>query len=346
MMQPGRFAILLAAAMVAPVIGAQPPAARVNAEPLTNGRLSPTIDFEGTVYFKEVANLATEVSGRVEEVLFEEGQRLDRGEAMVRLDSSMLEADIVRARALLRQNEALLSQERARYERARELLAEEVTTPQEYDDIRFTVDSLQQRAAASRAELARLELELDRKTIRAPFEGVVVERMTEVGEWKREGDSVAVFARVDEFDVIVNIPEAHLRFQTPGSTVAVRVRGETLEGSVNSLIPRGDVATRTFPVKIRVAGQPWLFEGMSASVSIPSGEAAEALMAPRDAVILLGGRDYVFLAADGQARQVEVSVLGYDAYSAGISGEGLAAGQLVIVKGHERLRDGQAIEVL
>ncbi|MCC6143388.1 MAG: efflux RND transporter periplasmic adaptor subunit [Candidatus Hydrogenedentes bacterium] len=329
---------------------AQPPSARPPAKVTTarveQGMLKPTADFEGTVYFKEVSNLATETSGKVEQVNFEEGQHIDAGTVLVRLDYALLEEELQAAEATYRRNEALLKQEQARFERAKELLEDEVTTPQQYDDLRFTVESLQHAMAASRAQSERIRREIEKKTIQAPFDGVVVERQVELGEWKREGDSIAVFARDDEFDVMVNLPERFLPFISPGATLDMRISDRPIQGGVVAVIPRGDIATNTFPVKVRVAAVDWLLEGMSATVQMPTGNETESLLIPRDAIVLLGGKNYVFAVREGKASQVPVEVQGYKGLTAGIAAPDLQPGDEVATKGHERLQPGQDIQVV
>jgi RND family efflux transporter MFP subunit len=336
--------LLLAATALAQPPGRAP--AKVTVAPIEQGILTPTAAFEGTVYFKEVADLATETSGKVVQVSFEEGQHIEAGTVLVRLDFALLEEELQAAEATYRRNEALLKQEEARFERAKELLEDEVTTPQQYDDLRFTVESLQHAMAASRAQSERIRREIEKKTITAPFNGVVVERQVELGEWKREGDSIAVFARDDEFDVMVNIPERNLPHIAPGARINLRISDRDLEGEVISIIPRGDIATNSFPIKIRVANESWLLEGMSATVQMPTGAETETLLVPRDALVLLGGQNFVFAVRDGKADQVPVDVQGYKGMMAGVSSAGLAAGDQVATKGHERLQPGQDLQIV
>lgn len=338
------FVVLFAASAFAQPAG--PPPAKVALGEITQGVLAPTTVHSGTVYFKEVSEVATEVGGKIIEVLFEEGQHLSAGDPMTRQDDVLLRSELLAARATAEQNQALLEQETVRLERAKLLMADEVTTPQEFDDIRFTVESLRHRLDASRATITRLEEELAKKTTRAPFDGVVLSRETELGEWKRDGEVIAVFARNDVHDVIINLPESQLPHINVGTQVEVVVRSQSFPGEVVAIIPRGDVNTRTFPVKIRVEDQNWLLEAMSAEVRVPQGEPVETMMVPRDAVLTTDKGSVVFTVSGGSAVQLPVTVIGYDGLLAGISSPELAVGDSVVVKGHERLRPGQAVEVM
>lgn len=332
------------AALAAAAAQAQPPPARVATATVTEGVLAPVATFKGAVYFKEIAELATEVPGLVVEVLFEEGERLEAGAVLVRLDGTLLEADLAAARARIGQAEADLQLERLRLDRARELLAEEVTTPQEYDNIRFMAKALEQRLAAARAEAARIERELARKTIRAPFAGVVIARRAERGEWLAAGAPLATFAADGLHDVVVNVPEDFLPWSSVGDQVPLRVAGRHVEGAIVPSAPRGDTLTRTFPLRVRVSGADWLMEGMSADADLPVGPPVASLLVPRDAVLQTPAGQEVVLVEAGRAARRKARVVGADATHFGVEANGLSVGAVVVVKGHERLADGQPVE--
>jgi RND family efflux transporter MFP subunit len=165
------------------------------------------------------------------------------------------------------------------------------------------------------------------------------------GEWLAEGKTVAVLARDDVIDIMVEVPENFIRQVRPGGKVRVSIGGTDLEGTVTALIPRGDVATRNFPVKIRAANTPSFIEGMSATVRLPTARVQAALIVARDALISNSGRTVVFVLEGSKVRALPVAVIAYEGAEAGIAGEGLKEGMKVVVKGNERLRDGQDVAV-
>jgi multidrug efflux pump subunit AcrA (membrane-fusion protein) len=112
---------------------------------------------------------------------------------------------------------------------------------------------------------------------------------------------------------------------------------------VFAVVPRGDIATRTFPVKIRTQNNHSLIEGMSASVILPTGKRTQALIVPRDAVIHVLGQNVIFTANTSEAGMMPVRIIGYDGLHVGIEAGGLEEGMLVVVDGNERLRDGQPV---
>lgn len=264
---------------------------------------------------------------------------------MLRLDASLLEAQLAASEASLAQARTQLEQETVRLERTRTLLEDDVTTPQQYDDIRFTVESLNHRVAAVKAETERLSIEISKKVTVAPFDGVIVERLTELGEWKNSGETVAILARDTLYDVVVNVPETIILFVSAGDAVEMTIAGRAIRGVVDTIIPRGDTVSRTFPVKIRVEAD-WLLEGMTSIVRMPTGVVREALLVPRDALLLQTGEHVVYLARANEAVRVPVNVVGYTDTMAGVEAEGLEPDAQVVVKGQERLMPGQPLEIL
>ena len=194
--------------------------------------------------------------------------------------------------------------------------------------------------------MERLEIELRKKVIRAPFSGVVLQRHADRGEWLSSGASVAVLAKDDRVDIVAEVPQRLIRFIQTGMAVQIKANDRAMKGTVFALIPKGDVATRTFPVKIRTANKLALFEGMEAQVILPAGKKVTTLLVHRDAVIRVFGRQVVYTIKEGKAVMIPVRVTGYDGMQAGVAGEGLAAGDPVVIKGNERIRNGQPLTVI
>jgi RND family efflux transporter MFP subunit len=195
------------------------------------------------------------------------------------------------------------------------------------------------------AEVKRLKLELERKVIRVPFDGIVIKRLVDRGEWLQPGSAVATVARDDMVDVVVEIPETIAQNIRIGMDVKVKASGKETRGKVFALIPQGDIPTRTFPIKVRMNNTLSLVEGMEARVSLPTMEKKRSLLVLRDALITLYGQPVVFVVIDSKAKMIPVKVIGYQGTTAGIEGNGLVEGMRVVVKGNERLTDGQPVTI-
>jgi RND family efflux transporter MFP subunit len=322
-----------------------PPPVKVVVSEVITGMVAPQSEFIGTIYYQEVSDVASEVSGLVEIVQFEEGQRVNYKQILVKLNQDILEKKI---RATVATHEQVLNdlqEVRRDLRRKEKLFKNKSISEQTYDENLFKVKRFEKRAESLMAEVERLELEQKKAVIRAPFNGVVVKRHADRGEWLSEGDAVAMIAKDDVVDVVVNLPQRYIGHVKKGIPVKVTVGEKELSGKVIAIVPKGDIATRTFPVKVRMPNSLTLIEGMAAKVSLPTGKKDKTLIVPRDAVITMFGRTVVFTVVDSKARMVPVKVIGYEGLTTGVVAEELKGGMKVVVKGNERLRDGQMVLV-
>jgi RND family efflux transporter MFP subunit len=324
---------------------AQPPANVVVARAQA-GRVAPTNWFVGTVRFPEVAAVAAEVEGRVDTVLVDEGDSVKAGDVLAGLDTVLLGRDLAAAQAGRDKAAASLELARLDEKRMAALLKDRAVSPSENDRAYFAARELEAAVRQLSAEADRLAERVARAAVRAPFAGVVLERSVDRGEWLGAGATVAVLARADAVEVHLAAPEKAYAFATPGTEVEVAVAGRTLRGKISARVPGGDAATRTFPVKVRLADPAGLAAGMEARVALPAAEPVDAVLVPRDALVMAQGQTLVFVAENGAAKAVPVTVAAYLGMTAGVNGPGLAPGAQVVVKGQERLRPGQPVAVL
>jgi RND family efflux transporter MFP subunit len=320
-----------------------PPPAVVGVATVKSGNVVPQTEFIGTVFYEEVSDVASEVSGRVEEVRFEEGQHIKKNQVLIKMGADILQKRLLATSASYEQVLTELEIARIELKRMEKLYQKKSISEQSYDEDRFEVKGIEKRADSLRAEVERIEIELQKKIIRAPFDGVVIKRHVDRGEWLAEGATVAILAKDDVVDIVVDVSEKFIPYIKIGMPVRAIINGNEISGSVLAIVPRGDVATRTFPVKIRTPNTLGLIEGMSARVVLPVGKSIKTRIVPRDAIIAAFGQTVVYAVRDSKALQIPVNVIGYQGLAAGVEGPGLAEGMQVVVKGNERLRNGQTV---
>ncbi len=325
--------------------GGMPPA-KVVVDEVKNGMIAPENLYVGTVYYAEVSDLAAEVNGKVETVKFDEGQRVKKSKVLVQLSSDILVKTLESTQASYDQVLADLENARLEFNRIENLYRQESIAEQVYDENRFRVKALERKADSLKADVERLEIEREKKSIRSPYNGVVLKRNVDAGEWVSPGGVVATVARDDETDVVVNVPQDTVGFIKTGLSVEFSVGPQQFKGKVFAVVPSGDIATRTFPVKIRIKNKGYLKEGMEAKVKLPSGEKVKTLIVPRDAVINVFGNDVVYAVIDNKAKMIPVKVVGFKGLDAGVDAQGLQEGAQVVTKGHERLRDDQPVSII
>jgi HlyD family secretion protein len=217
------------------------------------------------------------------------------------------------------------------------------------------------KQAAARVEvqkqvIAGLKDRLDKYEVRAPFNGFIITEMTQAGAWLTQGQAVAEIVEIDPIEIELFVPESNISFVRKGLQVVVRVDalpGRDFPGEVVQIVPFADPRARTFPVKVRVSnpaeenGHP-LLPGMLAQVRLPTSLARESIMVPKDALQLGGEKPVVMKVADGKAVSVAVVVgpsLGSLIAVEPAGDVPLSEGDLVVVRGNERLRDDQEIAI-
>ena len=323
----------------------QPPAVVVTA-PVTSGLMVEEQEFIGTVFFQETSLVASEVSGRVTGVHFEQGDRVLQGERLVTMDGVLKSKELLSRQAQREEVLADLSRVSRELGRMQRLYEQGTVSEQEYEQVKFQASALERRAESQAAEIARIREELRMLDVLAPFDGVVLTRRSNPGEWLAPGSPVAEIARNDVMDIMVNVPVGVALGLELGHVVTGSAGGRELEGRVQAVVPRGDVGTRTFPVKVRLRNDYALLEGMEVRLFLPTGQRHEGLLVPRDAVVPSPMGQVVFMVQEDRATMVPVTVLGFARHTAGIQAQDVQPGDQVVVKGQERLRDGQPIQVV
>lgn len=211
--------------------------------------------------------------------------------------------------------------------------------------------------AAQEAEVERIDDQLGKHTIRSPFEGWVVGRFTEEGQWLARGGLVARIAELSRVEVEVRVPEIAIASLATGMDVRLEfdaARDQTWIGRVERVVPQADLLSRSFPVKVilenRISnGQPVLRGGMLARAWLPVGKTGLATVVPKDALVLGAGDPLVFAvdpspapSGTGVVRPVRVSLGATLGGSVEIMSP-IEPGSLVVVRGNERLRPGMNV---
>lgn len=294
-------------------------------------------------------------------------EEIEQGRARLGRARSLRDITQIRSRRALN----LRQTGSASAEELEDALAEADQAEQAYQEARAALDLLIQgpraeQVARARAqvlvqeeEIRRLEDMVANHTIVAPFDGYVVAEHTEVGQWVALGDPIVDLVELDTVEVSVPVLEDYVQNLTVGTPAIVELGalpGERFQGKVSSIVPQAEVRSRSFPVKVRVANQQrdgvlLLKAGMFARVKLPV-ESVEALMVPKDALVL-GGPSPVVFVVDPDPENPRYGTVRQVAVRSGIADESLVQvegpieeGQRVVVQGNERLRPGQRVEVI
>ena len=319
-----------------------PPPAPVAVAPVVRGNVAATFPATGTVVSRNDARLAAEVAGRLDWVA-EPGARIAKGAPVARVDARALELR-------LREDDAQISRLTANAELLETQLSRLTALPQGIAS-QSQIDEASARLAMARHELDQARATRDstrhaiaRATIRAPFSGYVAERIRQLGEFVAAGTEVIRLTDTENVEVVARIPVAEAGHLAIGQGVTVQGGGRDQASKIRAIVPAGDERTRMSELRIAMAGAPWPV-GSAVRVELPAARQAAGLMVPRDAVIVRADGAHVFrVGKDNVAERVAVRIGNGDSQRVEISG-GLAAGDRVVVRGGERLRQGQPVKV-
>ncbi|HSN72188.1 MAG TPA: efflux RND transporter periplasmic adaptor subunit [Steroidobacteraceae bacterium] len=288
----------------------------------------------GSLTSPESVLVTAERPGRVEEVLFEEGEPVAAGDVLIELERSREEAAVEEA-------EARVAEAQRQLDRQIELERSEFASEARTDEARTAL-------AAARAALRVARENLDAMRIDAPFAGVPGRRLVSPGALIEPGTGITRLVVTDPLDLL---------FEVPGSQIAGLERGNAVRatssaypdrvfsGTVTFIGPEVDPATRTLPVEARVDNSEGLLKpGMFVTGAVISGM-RDAVTIPEQALITRGPAEYVYvLDAEDRANRVPVT--------SGVRREGwieiergLETGDRVIVSGLQKVRDGQQTRV-
>ena len=306
-----------------------------------------TVQLPGYLEAPNVSELASEISGLVTELKVREGDRVTTGQPLVMLRTTPLELSLQAAQARLQEAQARRKLAETSLERFRGLMEGNAISRHELDEAQYEFDAWQGRIDTLRADIAGIQYDIERSTIRAPFNGVVVARHTEVGQWSEAGNRVLEVLSTDTQEVHVDVPEKYFNGLESGANADVTfdsMPGREFTAYIRAIIPRADPRARTFPVKLRLREpSAEIGAGMIARAALPLGESGPGTLVPKDAIVQLGGNTMVFLIDKGSAVPAPVKVDGAMGVWSVVNGA-VAPGDKVITRGNERLRPGQPVQ--
>jgi RND family efflux transporter MFP subunit len=292
------------------------------------------LDASGYVVARRQATVAAEVTGKLSEVLIEEGMRVEQGQVLARMDDATERAQLALTEARLRAAQTALDETRVQLEdarrtlvRQRELSDRELASQSDLDRAETAVRALEARLANGREqiEVARSEMALQAQlveelTIRAPFSGVIIARAAQAGEMVSPISAGGGFTRtgigtivdMDSLEIEVDVNESYIDRVRPGQRVTAVLDAYpdwSIPAEVNTVVPAADRQKATVRVRVSILERdPRILPEMGISVRFldeaptesDETDAAPALTVPASAVFDADSRRYVWRVEDGR----------------------------------------------
>jgi RND family efflux transporter MFP subunit len=289
------------------------PAVDVTTAAVGYGEISQRISVPGSLAALRESEIGAEVGGRIEAVFVSDGERVEAGAPLFRIDPEPYELALRQARSGLDLARAERLQTEADLARARDLRAQEIVSRQQLERLETQLAVARARESQAAEAVKMAELELRRTTVRAPYAGAVVKRLVDEGTTAQRTPQtiVIVLQETHELEGRATIPEAHLSAVHVGDRALVSVEGhpDEIETEISSVGDAVDPATRTYEVKMRVPNpEHRLKAGVFAQVVIQPKPRSGVLLVPREAIRTEEGRTRVLAVRDGHAVAVPVDV--------------------------------------
>jgi len=320
---------------------AEKPAHLVSVEIVKKKQVNPSIWLPANVISRKNAPISAEQTGQllwVEDV----GTQVEKGQLLAQIDDRHLTLQLARQQAQVKQHQAdvdYLTGQKARFLKLRE---KNNSALSEYERVNKDLTIAINEVAALNISVEQTLLAIDKTKIKAPFSGNISQRFVHVGELIAIGRPLVQLIDTKNLDIKIAAPLSIAPFLKRGSKVMVKWNKTLLELPVRTWSQAGDQGSRTFDVRLAADGIAML-AGTAVTVSLPKEEAREAILVPRDALMLRENETYV-LTIDDENKAQKVSVLvgqGVDSWVSVIGA--LSVEDSVVVRGGERLQSGETV---
>ncbi|CAN0415617.1 unnamed protein product, partial [Discosporangium mesarthrocarpum] len=342
--------------------GGRPPRA-VRVDAVIVEPKSQTYPVIGRLVAQRTGNVAARINGAVVEMNVNVGDRVKKGDIIAALAVERLTAQrdkyaaaLTTRRAMVQTAQAEAAKTAQELRRMSNLKTSSAFSRARYEDLQRDVDARRATLTERRSQLKEAQAELDQAAIdlynggiRAPYDGVVSEKHTEIGSYVNVGNPVVTLISDTEIEVEAEVPSDRIAGLTPGRVVRFRLDdGTDHRATVRSIIPRENARTRTRPVRFApdFGEKSSRFAiNQSVTVLVPIGKIQEVVTVHKDAIVHRGPNRVVSIVRRGKAfpRQVTLGVAVGNRY---IVEKGLKAGDQVVTHGNETLPPGAAVRIL
>lgn len=343
------------------------PPATVFVAPVTLQPVQQRREVTGSLRAVDRAAVAAQESGKVDEVLVDVGDKVKQGAPLLRVDARRMKAELQEREAMATAAAARVEERIAEAERATRdlkmkegLFAQRAVSEREFLDSKREASVAEARAKAagdeqkaSESALELLRVRLEDLSVKAPFDGIVVERHVDAGEWLAPGEAVVTLVSTGTVEAWINVPERFAgQINSSDASLEIVADGSGLRVEAKSIrqVADVDITTRLFPVIAEIDDLDGvLVPGLSVRAEIPVGAKEERLAVPVDAVIetITGASVYKAAPAEGLpvAVKVPVAVIFRKGDLAFLTSEQLKPGDRVVVEGNERLFPGTPLMI-
>jgi RND family efflux transporter MFP subunit len=327
---------------------------------------SAVLTASGYVVARRKAVVSAKIQGRLANLRVEEGSRVKEGEVIARLESTDYEAQVQRARAQLQRAQADLGENQRQTRLAANLAKDAVLSQDALEAAESRVKVAEAGVAQAQADLQFAQAQLQNTLIRAPFSGVVVKKMAEVGEsvapippgvnLSTSSGAIVALADLDTLEVEADVAEANvarLADEQPAEVTVEAFPGQTYKAVLRQVIPTADRTKATVQVKVTILDKDKnLKPEMSAKVTFLEREqkaaagvpVAPVVSVPAEAVVSRDGKQVVFEVREALVKERPI-VAGTERQGQFTVKQGLSGGEVLVSRPPATMKDGDEVKV-
>ena len=313
---------------------APPPGIVVEAAKVSVVNLPQALTAVGSLRSDETVILRPEIAGRVSQILFREGEQVAKGQTLVKLDDSVQQADLDRARANL-------TLSKTKHERSIDLRNKGFISSQ-------ALDEAENNLKVAQADSELMTARISKATIRAPFSGVIGLRQVSVGDYVKEGQDMVNLEAIDPLKVDFRVPEINMSQVKDGQTLQLTLDAlpdKTYDGRVFAINPLIDANGRSVVSRAHVPNKEGkLRPGMFARVRLFTSGLRETMVVPEESLFPVGEDKYVYKVVDGKAMRQKIEI-GQRREGRVEVVNGLTPEDVVVTAGVIKLREGAAVTI-
>jgi membrane fusion protein (multidrug efflux system) len=321
--------------------------ALVDVDTVKTGRIVDIRESVGTVRAYESITVTARVAGVINQIGFEEGQKVQAGDVLIQLDADERRAEIEQAIAESNRAVALRNEVSVKLERAQALSRTGAGTGAQVEDLTAQIKSLEGSIASAQAQRKAAEARLQDLTIRAPFAGRVGTRGVSLGAYIAPGTRITSLDALSRVRLDFAVPENLLGRLKVGQAVnatSTAYQGRIFKGTVSTIDPRVDQTTRTVRLTADFDnGDEALKPGMFLSAALEVTAKDDAVVVPEEAIVSEGLRQIIYAVKDNKADRRVVQIGQRQGGKVEIL-EGVKAGETIVVMGVQRVRPGGEVK--
>ena len=340
--------LILSLLLTTQALAQQRPPARVVTAPVEEHELRLTTHMVGVLRFIRVTELAAELEGLITTHNFDTGWTVKQGDLLAQLNTDFIAKDIEVSRSEISEVAAEVEKLARELSRLESLKRDNLASRSAYDEAFYSHKVLVTRRDTLERKLERMQLSLEKSSVRAPFDGIVLEKKKELGDWVDKGEALARIGSSEGVQVIVPVSEKLLPFQQNGAgfDITIPALDRQFSGRLSGVVPFAEVRSKSVYLKITLPYEAGMIENLSAEVEVPASEPRRLRLIPRAALVQAQGGDIIYVVQDGKAASLPVNIVTRSGDAIAVDNVDITAGMQVIVDGNDRLQPGQPVQVV